>query len=209
MRIYVEANIGSGKTTFLNLLEEDYNTIKEPLDEWLKLTDGKENILDKFYKDADRWAYTFQMETFMSRIQSIKKNEIKGINIIERSIYTDMNCFASLAHYNGHIQELEWKLYNKWFNWLDNSFDVKADGYIYIRTDPQISYNRIAKRSRTEESSIPFKYLEQVHQKHQQWLNSTKTPVLILDGNQEFENNNVIINTWKEDINNFIEKLNH
>ena len=209
MRIYVEANIGSGKTTFLNLLEEDYNTIKEPLDEWLKLTDGEENILDKFYKDADRWAYTFQMETFMSRIQSIKKNEIEGINIIERSIYTDMNCFASLAHYNGHIQELEWKLYNKWFNWLDNSFDVKADGYIYIRTDPQISYNRIAKRSRTEESSIPFKYLEQVHQKHQQWLNSTKTPVLILDGNQEFENNNVIINTWKEDINTFIEKLNH
>ena len=209
MRIYVEANIGSGKTTLLNLLEEDYNTIKEPLDEWLKLTDGKENILDKFYKDADRWAYTFQMETFMSRIQSIKKNEIEGINIIERSIYTDMNCFASLAHYNGHIQELEWKLYNKWFNWLDNSFDVKADGYIYIRTDPQISYNRIAKRSRTEESSIPFKYLEQVHQKHQQWLNSTKTPVLILDGNQEFENNNVIINTWKEDINTFIEKLNH
>lgn len=209
MRIYVEANIGSGKTTFLNLLEEDYNTIKEPLDEWLKLTDGKENILDKFYKDADRWAYTFQMETFMSRIQSIKKNEIEGINIIERSIYTDMNCFASLAHYNGHIQELEWKLYNKWFNWLDNSFDVKADGYIYIRTDPQISYNRIAKRSRTEESSIPFKYLEQVHQKHQQWLNSTKTPVLILDGNQEFESNNVIINTWKEDINTFIEKLNH
>ena len=209
MRIYVEANIGSGKTTFLNLLEEDYNTIKEPLDEWLKLTDGEENILDKFYKDADRWAYTFQMETFMSRIQSIKNNEIKGINIIERSIYTDMNCFASLAHYNGHIQELEWKLYNKWFNWLDNSFDVKADGYIYIRTNPQISYNRIAKRSRTEESSIPFKYLEQVHQKHQQWLNSTKTPVLILDGNQEFENNNVIINTWKEDINEFIEKLNH
>ena len=209
MRIYVEANIGSGKTTFLNLLEEDYNTIKEPLDEWLKLTDGEENILDKFYKDADRWAYTFQMETFMSRIQSIKKNEIKGINIIERSIYTDMNCFASLAHDNRHIQELEWKLYNKWFNWLDNSFDVKADGYIYIRTDPQISYNRIAKRSRTEESSIPFKYLEQVHQKHQQWLNSTKTPVLILDGNQEFESNNVIINTWKENINEFIEKLNH
>jgi len=208
MRIYVEANIGSGKTTFLNLLEEDYNTIKEPLDEWLKLTDGEENILDKFYKDADRWAYTFQMETFMSRIQSIKKNEIEGINIIERSIYTDMNCFASLAHYNGHIQELEWKLYNKWFNWLDNSFDVKADGYIYIRTDPQISYNRIAKRSRTEESSIPFKYLEQVHQKHQQWLNSTKTPVLILDGNQEFENNNLIINSWKEDLNAFIEKLN-
>ena len=55
MRIYVEANIDKigkftqeCKSTLLNLLEEDYNTIKEPLDEWLKLTDGKENILDKF-----------------------------------------------------------------------------------------------------------------------------------------------------------------
>ena len=207
MRIYVEANIGSGKSTLLNLLEDDYNTIKEPLDEWLNLTDGNENILDKFYKDPNRWAYTFQMETFMSRIESIKNNEIEGINIIERSIYTDMNCFASLAHNNGHIQELEWKLYNKWFNWLDNAFNVKADGYIYVNTDPIISYNRIAKRSRTEESSIPFNYLEQVHQKHQQWLNSTTTPVLILDGNQEFENNNVIINSWKNDINQFIKKI--
>ena len=49
--IFVEGNIGTGKTTFVEFLEhnlkpEKYNIIYEPVDEWQKLKDpnGK-NIL--------------------------------------------------------------------------------------------------------------------------------------------------------------------
>ena len=100
MRIYVEANIGSGKSTLLNLLEDDYNTIKEPLDEWLNLTDGNENILDKFYKDPNRWAYTFQNSAFITRTQmlydSIKEHGEDCIFITERSVATDRHVFAKM-----------------------------------------------------------------------------------------------------------------
>ena len=56
MNIYIEGNIGSGKSTFLKYLEDHlphdkFTFIYEPVDEWqaFKDEDGK-NILDCFYK---------------------------------------------------------------------------------------------------------------------------------------------------------------
>ena len=50
--IFIEGNIASGKTTFINLLPEviDCQIILEPLDMWKELVDSKgKNILDYFY----------------------------------------------------------------------------------------------------------------------------------------------------------------
>ena len=102
MKLYIEANIGAGKTTFINKLEEYFENnknivcLREPVDEWINLKDSEgNNILNYFYKDTKRWSYTFQMNAFMTRIESIKKKyKSNKINFIERSIYTDKNCFA-------------------------------------------------------------------------------------------------------------------
>ena len=63
---------------------------------------------------------------------------------------------------------------------------LKADAYIYLRTSPQICYQRLTKRGRKEESSVPLEYLEEIHQKHEDWM-SNEPNVLFLDGNPEFE----------------------
>ena len=120
MKLYIEANIGAGKTTFINKLKKYYSNnidivcIEEPVDEWLQFKDSKNNnILNMFYEDQNRWSYTFQMNAFMTRIESIKKKyKDQKINFIERSIYTDKNCFALICKENGSINEIEWKLYN-------------------------------------------------------------------------------------------------
>ena len=50
--IFVEGNIGSGKTTFLSLLEKKYpigSVIYEPLEKWTELSDSQgKNILQYF-----------------------------------------------------------------------------------------------------------------------------------------------------------------
>lgn len=61
--ISVEGNIGAGKSTLLSLL--DMEVIKEPVDEW-ENTGGK-NILEKYYEDPKRWAFTFQLNALHSR----------------------------------------------------------------------------------------------------------------------------------------------
>ena len=58
MLIYIEGNIGTGKTTFLNLLEKylkrfeninyDARIVLEPVDEWMETKDSDgQNILEK------------------------------------------------------------------------------------------------------------------------------------------------------------------
>ncbi len=97
---------------------------------------------------------------------------------------------------------MEWEIYTDWFNWLSNEFDVKPDGYIYLKVQPNICLERINKRNRQEESGIPIEYLENIHIKHDNWLlNDKKIPVLVLDWNCSFDNN------IKDEIESFIKKL--
>ena len=66
----------AGKSTFLELLSEahpEYIIVNEPLVRWQNVPSGEEgegqtcsqqhggNLLDHFYKDPQRWGYTFQV----------------------------------------------------------------------------------------------------------------------------------------------------
>jgi deoxyadenosine/deoxycytidine kinase len=205
MKICVEANIGAGKSTFLNAINEydsdKFNIIQEPVDEWIdtKDSDGS-NILDRFYQDQNRWSFTFQMNSFISRVNKVEEN-LKNdcMNIIERSIYTDKNCFAMNCLESGKMTQLEWNVYEKWHNWLSQKFNVKPDMYIYLQTTPKVCEKRINKRNRSEESNIPIQYLEMLHQKHEEWLLNETTPTLIINVDEDFD--------YKDRINEIISKI--
>ena len=179
MIISVEGNIGTGKSSLIKYLKHHYGTnknivfISEPVDEWLKLKDSDgSNILGKFYNDQERWSYTFQMNAFITRCKQILNHDKSGtLIILERSIITDRKVFAQLLYENKKISKLEWELYNNWFNWLSEAFNVKPDKYIYLYADPETSYSRIEKRQRAEEKDlVSYEYIKQVHDKHEEWL---------------------------------------
>ena len=125
--IFVEGNIGTGKTTFVQFLElnlnpEKYNIIYEPVDEWQKLKDSQgKNILEHFYEDQEKWAFAFQMNSFISRVKHIQdalKANPDKINIIERSVFTDKYCFAKNCYESGKISDIQYQIYNNWHKWL-------------------------------------------------------------------------------------------
>lgn len=64
----VEGNIGAGKSTFLKVINTFLNAqvVYEPHEKWQNV--GGENLLEKFYADTQRWAYTFQTYAFITRI---------------------------------------------------------------------------------------------------------------------------------------------
>lgn len=39
-----------------------------------------------------------------------------------------------------------------------------------MRTSPEVVYERMRKRARSEESCVPLKYLEELHKLHEEWL---------------------------------------
>ncbi len=208
----VEGNIGAGKSTFLSLIKTllPVQIVYEPVDKWQHVGDG-ENILEKFYKDTNRWAYTFQSYAFITRV--IEQKEYAKINpfniqVLERSVYSDRYCFAKNCYEMGTLSSLEWSLYTQWFSWLVTNYVPKPTGFIYLQTDPKICYERLHKRARTEEVGVSFEYLELLHKKHEAWLIEKKDilpelidiPVLVLDCNQDFENNPEVMESFKSQI---------
>lgn len=202
---YVEGNIGSGKSTFCKWIENNFNNfsnvIYEPVDEWKKTTDNKSNnLLDYFYKDPIRWAYTFQTMTLSSRIKSLDSYTNKNIRFVDRSIYCDKNVFAKNCYENGIFTDIEWKLYLDLFKSISNNFKFKPTAFIYIKTSPETCLKRIQKRNRNEEKNISLEYLKQIHQKHEQWLNNDDfyIPIIVIDemllDYQDEKKMNIIIN---------------
>jgi len=182
--IFVEGNIGTGKSTFLKMLSKDFKVILEPVDEWTSIrnSNGK-NLLEEFYADPSRNAYLFQSIAFRSRMKNIV-NQVDAI--IERSIYTDRNVFAKTCLEDGYISNIEWNDYIGWFDWLSDAFKIKPNGFIYLQCDPNISYERIKKRNRSGEGDISLDYLKKLHEKHEEWLlHSDNT--LILNVDEDFE----------------------
>ena len=202
--ISVDGNIGSGKSTLLNILKVELQNnkniifLQEPVSEWLNISDGKTNILNEFYIDKNRWSYTFQNLAFITRIKllsdAVKNNitspfEKRKVIITERSTETDKHIFAKMLYDEKSMTELEYKIYNYWYNNLVTNFVV--NNIIYLRTTPKDAYNRIIKRSRNEESDMPLNYIQNVHKYHDEWLvnSNNNCNICYLDGNEDFIDN--------------------
>ena len=196
----LEGNIGAGKSTFLDIVRKnlDIDVILEPTDKWQKIG-ASGNLLELFYNDTPRWAYTFQSYAFVSRVQALYERELHStsgtMHLLERSVYCDRYCFAKGAYELGNLTTLEWQIYKEWFNWLVERYTTKPAGFVYLRVSPDICLKRLTKRSRSEESEIAIAYLELLHRKHEDWLINKKeisdfikdVPVLVMDCNKDFE----------------------
>ena len=192
--------IGAGKTTFLRLIGNalDAQLVYEPVEKWQNVSGI--NLLDHFYKDTQRWAYTFQSYAFITRVTAQKeaaKHNNQSIQILERSAYSDRYCFAKNAYKMGNMNELEWKLYCEWFAWLVEQYTPVPDAFIYLKTDPNTCYARLKKRNRSEETGVELDYLRLLHTSHEDWLVDKKdissrlaqVPVFLFECDPDFEHN--------------------
>ena len=129
------------------------------------------------------------MNAFITRSKSIiSADPTKNIVIIERSVITDRRIFAEILYSSGKISKLEWELYEQWYNWLLNDYNVKPDIYIYLRCTPEVSFSRMKQRSRKEEDVVPKEYIDIVSNKHDDWLlNEHQSAVVTIDVNNDFE----------------------
>ncbi len=204
----IEGNIGSGKSTLLAELEHIYAQdpticfLQEPVDVWDSIKDeAGVTILQKYYADQKRYAFSFQMMAYISRIalmrEALKKNY--RVILIERSVYTDSAVFAKMLFDDKKIEEIEYKIYLRWVN--EFIADFPPVKYIYVRAEPAVSYQRILQRGRTGET-IPIEYLENCHKYHDEWLLNTPSPLLKLNANADIQEN---LGTWLKQINDFID----
>lgn len=198
--VFVEGNIGSGKSTFLRLIKEQLDHVEvvlEPLDVWLNFKDDNgKNILQYFYEDQKRYAYTFQTIAFLSRIEKLKQlvdDPGYGIVFVERSIFSDYHIFAENCFCQGLMTTLEWNMYKTWFRWIENLLAQKDRCFLYLQCSPEVCFQRMKTRNRKEENNVPLEYLTQIHERHEEWLLNSNDTVLKIDASTNFISNPILV----------------
>ena len=78
----IEGNIGSGKSTLVKKLKQQLHNIDsikvifldEPVSVWENIKDksGK-NIIEKYYENQKKYAFSFQMMAYITRIHKIRE----------------------------------------------------------------------------------------------------------------------------------------
>jgi deoxyadenosine/deoxycytidine kinase len=207
--VSIEGNIGAGKSTLLKALKKsqlDWCFIDEPLDTWTSLiNDEGVNLLELFYGDLRRWAYTFQNCAVLSRYQNIEKSIAKvrsttedairaaassnkdgekggrqlekvfKVFITERCLDTDYQVFAKMMKADGQFDSLEFDLYYRWYQLLSSS-STSLSAIVYVDTEPETCSDRIKCRNREGEEGIPVSYLKSLHQFQSNWINNSSVP---------------------------------
>lgn len=192
--ISIEGNIGAGKSSLMKLLKEKFineaEFIDEPVEEWIQMknNDGK-NLLEVFYNNQPRWAYTFQNIAYITRMKRVIEainNSTKDFIIMDRSPDGDKNTFTKMLIEDGCIDKLEEEAYNKWNDMFKTYFCKNQEfHYIYLRCNASVAFNRIDKRGRSEEKSIPYEYISRLHDNHEKWLMNTNG-VTVIDVSEDF-----------------------
>lgn len=194
--ISCEGNIGSGKSTLLSILQsstkftdKDIVFVNEPVEEWYKIHDSNgKNIFEKFYESPEKYAYPFQELTLMSRYTKIKdaiSDNPNKIIISERSVFSDHYIFAKMMYDKGYISDMEYQIYKHNANIIKK--ELCFSKYIYIRTSSDKCIERITKRNRSGEN-ITNDYIKLCEKYHDDWLLNINN-ILIINGDEEFENN--------------------
>lgn len=187
--ISIEGNIGSGKSTLLQQLKErnpHWRFVDEPVTSWLQFKDetGK-SLLELFYEDKLRWAYTFQNTALLTRLEATRgaveewlhdtqkragdAPQQPQIFLTERCVDTDYNIFAKLMGVSGDMNHLEMDLYHRWFHAFAAT-SLRPSAYVYVNTPAEICVHRITRRGREGEATIPLSYLKDLEQAHETWL---------------------------------------
>nr|CAD7396555.1 unnamed protein product [Timema cristinae] len=187
--VFVEGNIGSGKTTLLNHFsqQEDVCLLSEPVELWRNVKGH--NLLGLMYEDPKRWSLTFQTYVQLTMLDLHTRHTAQPTKLMERSIFSARYCFVENLVNNGLMPQAEYVVLDEWFKWITSNLDVGGDLIVYLRTRPEVVYERMKARARKEEACVPLDYLSKLHDLHEDWLyNKTKfscpAQVLVLDANK-------------------------
>ncbi|MGD8585593.1 MAG: deoxynucleoside kinase [Chloroflexota bacterium] len=182
LMVLLEGNIGAGKTTVGRTIADSghFGFIEEPTKVWRE--GFAANMLDLFYSDTQRWAFTFQICAFVTRAKTwheVWQQTDQSKVILERSIYCDRYVFAENCHRTGLFSETEYQLYCGMWDFTVSQYVDEPDAILYLRAPAEVCLQRIKDRGRSEETGIPLEYLLQLEHLHDDWLLDNPKTILL------------------------------
>ncbi|XP_022128821.2 deoxynucleoside kinase [Pieris rapae] len=191
-RVSIEGNIGSGKSTCIKHFEK-YSIVEthpEPIQEWRNVSGH--NLLGLLYSDLNKWSFAFQHYVHLSRLKiqtSPPSNPNVTVKMFERSVQNSRYCFVENAKKQNFLHDPQYQVLLTWFDYTEKNLDISLDLIVYLRTTPEVVWERMMNRGRAEESEVPLEYLQQVHESYENWLSfpDVGCEVLTIDANRDIQ----------------------
>ncbi len=181
--IVLAGMIGAGKSTLTKMIADELNS-----QAFFEQVDNNQ-ILEKFYQNPKRWAFSLQIFFLNTRFKSIKEALVHQNNVLDRSIYED-ELFTQINYEQGNMSEAEMRLYT---DLLANMMEElgalpkkSPDLLIYLRGSLDTHLKRIQKRGRpyeqVDEDQALLDYYTTLHSRYDSWFDTyDKSPTLIID----------------------------
>ncbi|HQZ19462.1 MAG: deoxynucleoside kinase [Trichococcus flocculiformis] len=162
--------IGAGKSTYTEMISRRLGT-----EAFFESVDYNP-ILDKFYDNPQKWAFSLQIYFLNTRFRSIKAALTDDNNVLDRSIYEDA-LFTRVNHLQGNISQEEMDIYNgllaNMMEELEGMPKKAPDLLIYLDGSFETILDHIRKRGREfeqiEDDSELLSYYELLFKNYEQW----------------------------------------
>tara|TARA_B100000073_G_C23462546_1_gene464004 strand:+ start:20 stop:664 length:645 start_codon:yes stop_codon:yes gene_type:complete len=172
--ISIEGNIGSGKTSLVNKIINDFKG-KVILEEF-----AENPFLPDFYKEPEKHAFPLEMFFMAERFQQLSSN-INHQDLFSELTVADYSFFKSKLFAQNNLKENELDLFNRLYNIMFSSIK-KPDLLIYLHSDIKRLQQNIKKRGRKYERNISDNYLKSIETRYFNYINKQNSyNVLILD----------------------------
>ena len=171
MKVVIDGNIGSGKTTQLGLLEKKgWKVRREPIDDW---------PLEEFYKDTKRWAFYFHM-VILQTLRPVKTEEPV---IYERSLLSSRWVFWPVLLKNGTVTSQEDATYAKFYD----QYAWYPDIYIFLSKNLDLAWEHIQKRHQAGDTGVTREYLGELDTEYKKLITNVPCKVHVINANQSVE----------------------
>ncbi|MGN6390468.1 MAG: deoxynucleoside kinase [Burkholderiaceae bacterium] len=173
--LVVEGPIGVGKTTLTRKLAER-------LGAQTMLESPQDNpFLDRFYRDAGRYALPAQMHFLLHRTAQIR--ELMKVDLATTRVFSDYllekdQLFAQLT-----LEQDELALYRRLHFALQPGAPV-PDLVIYLQAEPEVLIERIKKRGVASESGISEAYIHRLCESYSRFFYDYETAPLLIVNNE-------------------------
>lgn len=193
LRIGIIGNIGVGKSTLIermksprfsqaltSLLPSHKN---QPLHTFPETFSTE--VLDAFYQDPEKHAFTAQIEFFNGRLARQQHiQQASGIILEDRTIFEDYHIFGKAQKILNRLTHAEYLAYQRNYQLMTQQIQ-EPDLVVYLRADTPTLLKRIAQRGRDSEKAIEPEYLNLLNELYEAFIQRhTHCPVLIIEAHE-------------------------
>lgn len=160
-KIAIEGNIGSGKTTQLDLLSGTCRVFREPVHLW---------PLEEFYQDPQGKAFLMQT----SVLASFKD---QGPGIYERSTLASKIVFTK---FDTESEKMSYEMLYDRLGW-------NPDYWIFLESDPERCYQKVRGRRGPGDSYVTVSYLKDIEKRYKKMYELVKDRAFVVNADRPVE----------------------